>query len=302
VNIFSIVYLLVTYVFGLVGITFFSLGQKGVENFLLVLKGKSASPGVTFVIPGITLPLVEGAAAIILLMIFHEGGHAISSIISKVKIKSSGIITLGFIPIGAFVDIDEKKLEKINKEKKARVCIAGSAGNFLATFIFFIPAFILFAILPYTYSDKVRIAAVSEDLELQGIKPNMIIQKIENIEIKNLSDFSRAMEEVRNSKKEEISIKVNNEEKIVKIKKDEINLIVTQEIKEEFWYVKSLFSFFALTAMLNLFIGMINLLPVFSFDGYRLFETFMNKRELDILSWVVILLLLLNIFPWIFRI
>jgi uncharacterized protein YacL (UPF0231 family) len=308
-NVFSIVYAVVSYFFGLVGITVFSLAQKGIENFLLVLKGEKASPGVTFVIPGITLPLVEGAAAIVLLMIFHEGGHAIAAIISKVKINSSGIITFGFIPAGAFVDIDEKKLEKIEKEKKARVCVAGSAGNFLATFIFFIPAFIIFLALPYFYSDKVRIAAVSEDLEAQGIKPNAIIQEIEKIEIKNLSDFHDAMEKIKNSSKEEITkeikeitIKVNGEEKTVKIKKDQINLVVTQEIKEQFWYIKSLFSFFALSSMLNLFIGMINLLPVFSFDGYKLFETFTDKKTLDAISWAIIFLLVLNIFPWIFRI
>jgi membrane-associated protease RseP (regulator of RpoE activity) len=302
VDIFSMAYAVISYAFGLVGITVFSLAQKGIENFLLVLQGERASPGVTFVIPGITLPLIEGIAAIILLMIFHEGGHAIAAILSKIKINSSGIITLGFIPVGAFVDIDEKKLEKVDKVKKARVCVAGSAGNFLATAIFFIPALILFLAFPYFYSDRVRIAAVSDYLDAQGIKPNMILQQIENVQIKNLSDFSRAMEGIKSSGKEEIKIVVNGEEKIIKIKKDEINLVTTQELKDEFWYIKSLFAFFALSAMLNLFIGMINLLPVFSFDGYRLFETFTSKKILDAISWTIVALLALNIFPWVFKI
>jgi membrane-associated protease RseP (regulator of RpoE activity) len=295
-------YAVISYAFGLVGITVFSLAQKGIENFLLVLQGERASPGVTFVIPGITLPLIEGIAAIILLMIFHEGGHAIAAILSKIKINTSGIITFGFIPVGAFVDIDEKKLEKVDRVKKARVCVAGSAGNFLATAIFFIPALILFLAFPYFYSDRVRIAAVSDYLDAQGIKPNMILQQIEDIQIKNLSDFSRAMESIKSSGKEEIKMVVNGEEKIIKIKKDEINLVTTQELKDEFWYIKSLFAFFALSAMLNLFIGMINLLPVFSFDGYRLFETFTSKKILDAISWTIVALLALNIFPWVFKI
>jgi len=106
----------------------------------------NVSPGGTLLLPGVNLPFFEGILALIAIMVVHEGSHAVLAKIAKVPIKSSGIVLFGIIPIGAFVEPDEKELEKINPVKQTRVLTAGSGANFIASVSFFI-IFVILALL-----------------------------------------------------------------------------------------------------------------------------------------------------------
>jgi Zn-dependent protease len=105
---------------------------------------KTASGG-TFLLPGINLPLFEGIIALAIVMIVHEGGHAVLSRIAKIRVLSSGLVLFGVIPIGAFVEPDEKEMVKVEAYKQTRVLIAGPAANFITSSI----TFILFMALVY---------------------------------------------------------------------------------------------------------------------------------------------------------
>ncbi|MFH1394301.1 MAG: site-2 protease family protein [Candidatus Micrarchaeota archaeon] len=94
-------------------------------------------PGGTLLLPGVNLPFVEGVLALLIILIVHEGAHAILSRIGKIPVLSSGIVLFGIIPIGAFVEPDEKKLAKLEKVKQTRVLIAGSTSNLATSCIFF---------------------------------------------------------------------------------------------------------------------------------------------------------------------
>lgn len=95
------------------------------------------APGGTFLLPGINLPFFEGIAALVIILAVHEVAHAILSRIAKVPVLSSGIVLFGIIPIGAFVEPDEKKLAKTEKVAQTRVLIAGSTSNLMFSIIFF---------------------------------------------------------------------------------------------------------------------------------------------------------------------
>lgn len=106
----------------------------------------TTSPGGTFLLPGINLPFFEGIIAITIVMIVHEGAHAILARIAKVPLLSSGIVIFGIIPIGAFVEPDEKKLARVEDGKQTRVLVAGSASNLMTSTFFFL----LFVALTFT--------------------------------------------------------------------------------------------------------------------------------------------------------
>jgi len=113
-------------------------------------------PGGTLILPGVTIPFFEGVLAIVIIMAVHEGAHAILARIGRIKVLSSGIVLFGIIPVGAFVEPDEKQLEKMEKTKQTRVLVAGSSSNLIVSII----AFVLFAMLAIT-ANKFSLMSVS---------------------------------------------------------------------------------------------------------------------------------------------
>lgn len=97
----------------------------------------TVEPGGTLLLPGVNLPFFEGIAALIVILIVHEGAHAILSRVGKIPVLSSGIVLFGIIPVGAFVEPDEKQLAKLEPVKQTRVLIAGSTSNLFFSFVFF---------------------------------------------------------------------------------------------------------------------------------------------------------------------
>jgi len=106
----------------------------------------ATQPGGTLLLPGVNLPLLEGIIALVIVLVVHEGAHAILSRIAAVPLKSSGIVLFGIIPIGAFVEPDENILRATPQREQTRVLVGGSTANFLTSlvcFALFIPAAIL---------------------------------------------------------------------------------------------------------------------------------------------------------------
>ncbi len=95
------------------------------------------NPGVAPLLPGINLPFIEGIIALLVILIVHEGAHAILGYIARVPILSSGVVLFGIIPIGAFVEPDEEYLKKIPREPQTAVLVAGPTANLIASVLFF---------------------------------------------------------------------------------------------------------------------------------------------------------------------
>ena len=94
----------------------------------------SSNAGPTLLIiplPGLTIgwdifPYILLAIAV--LLIPHEVAHGIASVLDKVPLKSSGVFMAVFLP-GGFVEIDEENLAKRKARTKLRVFAAGSFTN-----------------------------------------------------------------------------------------------------------------------------------------------------------------------------
>lgn len=91
-------------------------------------------------LPGLTIgwdifPYILISIAV--LLIPHEVGHGIASVLDKVPIKSSGVFLAVFLP-GGFVEIDEENLKTRKARTKLRVFAAGSYTNVVSWFIVFL--------------------------------------------------------------------------------------------------------------------------------------------------------------------
>jgi len=122
---------------GVVGMAVFGALTGNAEHLA------NTSPGGMPILPGINLDLIQGAIGLAIILIVHEGMHGILARLYNLPLKSAGLVFFGFLPFGAFVDIDEKKLFSAPKEKQNAVLVAGTAANFAASLVFLI-ALILF--------------------------------------------------------------------------------------------------------------------------------------------------------------
>lgn len=106
-----------------------------------IYSGSSKTPGVGLLLPGpastpVTLPglfiipwwiWVVGIAVV---MFPHEIAHGIVCRLEKIRIKSVGWLFLLFLP-GAFVEPDEKQLQRSGRSVKMKVYAAGSFANII---------------------------------------------------------------------------------------------------------------------------------------------------------------------------
>jgi membrane-associated protease RseP (regulator of RpoE activity) len=92
---------------------------------------RSLGPLANLGLPGINpyLPIVDGWIALVIAMIIHEGAHGIIARSLKLPVKASGLIFFLFVPIGAFVDVDETALKTARESHSARVLAAGAGVN-----------------------------------------------------------------------------------------------------------------------------------------------------------------------------
>ena len=104
---------------------------------------RSVSPLAYLGLPGINpyLPVVDGWAALIVAMIIHEGAHGVVARSLGFPVKSSGLLFFLFIPIGAFVEVDEDALRLGRARDSGRILAAGAGVNFVLGIVFLLLLF-----------------------------------------------------------------------------------------------------------------------------------------------------------------
>ena len=111
---------------------------------------RTITPLANILLPGINpyVPIVYGWLAIVIAVVFHEASHGIVARSLGMRVKSAGVLLLLVIPIGAFVEIDEKELRETRARNSLRVLAAGSGINFIV-------AAVCFVLLIFTVSSMV---------------------------------------------------------------------------------------------------------------------------------------------------
>jgi len=121
-----------------IGLTIFIIYSLVLNAVNLFIHSSQAGPTLLIIpVPGVTISweifpyiLISIAA----LLIPHEAAHGIASVLDKVPIKSSGVFLAVFLP-GGFVEIDEENLSKRKARTKLRVFAGGSFTNVVSWFL-----------------------------------------------------------------------------------------------------------------------------------------------------------------------
>jgi membrane-associated protease RseP (regulator of RpoE activity) len=97
---------------------------------------QAPSPELMLGIPGINpvIPLGYGVLALIIAIVVHEMSHGVLTRVGGMRVQNLGLVFL-VVPIGAFVEPDEKELQATTRSKRAKVFAVGPASNIVLALI-----------------------------------------------------------------------------------------------------------------------------------------------------------------------
>ncbi|HEV8289335.1 MAG TPA: site-2 protease family protein [Candidatus Norongarragalinales archaeon] len=265
--------------FGLFALGILSLAAHAFN----VLTLPSTPAGATLVIPGVTpgIPLFEGILAIAIIATVHELAHGIIFRVEKQEVKHSGALLFGFLPVGAFVEPDEKKFEKLAIDIKRRVLVAGSASNLVFFFVFLALLQAPLA-LALSTSDAVRLVKIDPTGTSNNIlQPDMIIYSVNGVTVRNTGELSDALRGLKEG--DRVTFQTSQGEKTVQLGKGgKMGIYLENYARPENQLVHKAAVFvlttFNLTSILNLALAIINILPLFITDGHKLLQYELRER------------------------
>ncbi|MGC9132670.1 MAG: site-2 protease family protein [Candidatus Micrarchaeia archaeon] len=291
-SVLEILFLLIFFSFGLFGFAFFSIFLNSFFILQTYFQKEKPIPGIVPAIPGYNLPLLSGILSLFILLTFHEFSHGVMSISKKVNVKSTGLLIAGVLPIGAFVENDEKKMEKISKDAQNQILIAGVAANILLSIFFFL-FFLL--ILNIKIENFVQVVEALNS----SLKKGDIIIKFGNFSISSFLDLKNAEEYYLSKNITNVEIVIKNKSgeftKSIQTKNGKIGAYFEEVPKNEL--LSFFISFIELSFLLNFVLATTNLLPIPGLDGYKLLSNLVGKYS-KIFEYITIFLFLLNLLPF----
>lgn len=154
--------------------------------------------GAYLLLPGINpfLPIFYGWIAIGAAIAIHEVAHGIIARNRGLKVKSSGLLFFLIFPIGAFVDVDEKQLEKANAKDSLRVLAAGVGGNIAVAVVCILSVLIIVGGLT-PLINGVYISAITENMpaEMAGLLPEDVFVSVDDVEIATVDELTALLKE-----------------------------------------------------------------------------------------------------------
>ena len=264
----------------------------------------SQIPGVAPIIPGITIPLAAGIISLIIILSSHEFFHGILARLSRIKIKSTGLLLFGIIPIGAFVEPDEKKIIKLSKKEQNRISIAGVAANMMEALVFMVlMLFFVGYVNPYfSHTNVAVIDTVAGSPACNVITPGSTLLSINGQKIYNISSISNIEKSLGGGNVANVQTNTGNY-LLTTEAGGKLGVILTQNITQNNGIVPSILYFiytvFALSFILSFSLAAFNLLPIAGLDGYRVYQLELGKKSrlLRIALIIVIAALILNVIP-----
>lgn len=315
-------------VVGFLGMVFI-VGQLAYGSVLL-FTSPDAQSGVQPVLPfeakGVFfVPFLYWVLSIFLIAVVHEGAHGVVSFLHKIPVKRSGFAFLCiFLPVipAAFVEPDEKVLRKARAKQQLAVYAAGPFSNVLFAFL----SVSLFAALsPVLSSAFVTQGVVLSSVDAEGpafaagLREGMVVETLGGVPIISLANVSSVLGNASPGDSLVVATKDHTFEVIagasqknadraflgVQVKP---NVVLNGEFTEQYGvflpkFAKWLAGLFFWLFLLNIGIGLFNLLPIGPLDGGRMFELvavrwFGKEQGLKVWSLVSVALtgmILLNI-------
>ncbi len=153
---------------------------------------REAGPAAYLLLPGLNpyLPILYGWFAIFCAIAIHEGAHGVAARSLGLKVKSSGLLFLLFVPIGAFVDVDEEELKKTSGKASSRVLAGGVGANVALAAVCLIGVLLIAGGLAPVV-DGVYVGNVSEGMPAKaaGLLPGDVLVSVDGVPINNTDDL-----------------------------------------------------------------------------------------------------------------
>ena len=158
---------------------------------------RELGPGSILLLPGINpvLPIVYGWIAIVFAIAVHEGAHGVIARNVGLNVKSSGLLFFLFIPIGAFVDVDEEQIKKAKPRNALKVMAAGVGANIVIAVVCLLGVLLLVGSLAPVI-DGVYINDVTNGFPAQtaGLQPKDVFVSIDNATINNTTELRATLD------------------------------------------------------------------------------------------------------------
>ncbi len=158
---------------------------------------RELGPGAILLLPGINpvLPLFYGWLAIICAIAVHEGAHGVIARSLGLKVKSSGLLFFLFVPIGAFVDVDEEQLKKAKSKVSSRVMAAGVGANITVAAVCLIGVLVIVGGLTPVI-DGVYVYDVVQGMpaEAAGLLPKDVLVSVDNVRINSTTNLKAVLD------------------------------------------------------------------------------------------------------------
>lgn len=285
-----------------------------IVNVFQLIFAPSAPAGVALVLPfkvkgSFYVPFFYWIISIFILAVVHEFSHGVIARLYDIKIKSSGFAFLGIIvPVvpAAFVEQDEKQMNDKSTSAKLSVFAAGPFSNILTAAIVALIFMLVFS--PLTSAiftpNGITVSGYVKDGENTtfpaqeaGIKKGEVILKINDVDVSSLENFTAELEDKKPG--EEIKITTNVSEYTIELdenpedaNKSYLGIFVKQNTKvdhdfeERYGSIMTsvlvwLIGLFYWLYVLNLGIGLFNLVPIGPLDGgkmlYAVLEKYLRK-------------------------
>jgi membrane-associated protease RseP (regulator of RpoE activity) len=156
---------------------------------------RTISPAANLLLPGLNpyVPIVYGWIAIVVAVVIHETSHGIVARSLGMRVKSAGLLFFLIVPIGAFVEVDEKELRETKARNSLRVLAAGSGINFIVGLACL--ALLILSVSAMAPAVKgVPVVSVAQSTPQlpspayqDGIKPGDFITAMDNIPVTDLN-------------------------------------------------------------------------------------------------------------------
>jgi membrane-associated protease RseP (regulator of RpoE activity) len=283
---------------GLMIYIFYQLGKNLLNLFVRSEQAVSIQPIVP--LPGLfvsfeTFPYLVLALSVV--VVTHELSHGIASLADRIPLKTTGAF-FAHVLMGGFVEPDEEKLTKARNITKLRVFAAGSYTNAVLGVLF---VFLLFSfpatIAPFynVVQTGVTIGSIPDNLpaHLSGLNAGDVVSSINGTKISGIVALRAYMNKVRpgelvvvGTERGEFPVRTsedpsNSTHSVIGISGLTDNTVYRPKypflpgglptilIHAEFWLSIVLVS-----------VALINMLPIYPFDGDKFLETALNMAGL----------------------
>ncbi|PIU29768.1 hypothetical protein COT07_04170 [Candidatus Woesearchaeota archaeon CG07_land_8_20_14_0_80_44_23] len=308
-----------------------------------IISPKTTQTGMALIYPGTSIPGIGYLTfwywliGLFTIALVHELAHGIVAVAHKIKIKSSGFAVLGIIaPLfpAAFVEPDEKEMRRRPPIQQYSVLAAGPMINLLI-------ALLLFALMPYVADSSnsmlapfesrmtvptgfsFTISNASMPAGQAGLVNNTFITSVNGANVTSADSF---IEQLYYCTKpgQEITLASHNASYAIKTIESPAgngrayigveNLRNVRAVAPEYRSAYPVFAWFKglfkWLFLLNFFIGLTNLLPIFITDGARMLQvaledTISNKKRADliwkVINWMFFALIVIGLLSTYFK-